>query len=105
MEAEEANMSEASVSAPNKSVADLEQVMEEQLKDSRRREEEEKRARREKERITKERTEAKFLVKSNDLKEEAELISSLATKVPLGTWKNVEDTKVKQSMRELARQS
>ena len=35
------------------------------------------------------------------MKEEAEFISSLAAKVPLGTWKNGEDTKVKQSMREL----
>ena len=35
------------------------------------------------------------------MKEEAESISSLATKTPLGTWKDVEDTKVKQSMREL----
>ena len=35
------------------------------------------------------------------MKEEAEFISSLATKTPLGTWKDVEDTKVKQSMREL----
>ena len=49
----------------------------------------------------KERLEAKFRAKSKGLKEEAEFISSLATKIPLWTWKNVEDTKVKQSMREI----
>merc|ERR1711867_80210 len=64
-------------------------------------EEEEKQARQEKERIMKEKTEAKFCVISEGLKEEAEFIFSLATKVPLGTWKNVEDIKVKQSMREI----
>merc|ERR1712082_262717 len=63
----------------------------EQLEDSRKREEEEKRAREEKERITKEITEAKFHDKSNDLKAEAESIFSLSTKIPLGTWKGVED--------------
>ena len=40
-----------------------------------------------------ERTEAKFHVKLNGLKEEAEFISSPATKIPLGTWKNVEEDK------------
>merc|ERR1711867_391038 len=64
-------------------------------------EEEEKQARQEKERIMKEKTEAKFHVISEGLKEEAEFIFSLATKVPLGTWKNVEDIKIKQSMREI----
>merc|ERR1712082_179203 len=60
LEAEEASTSNVSVP----SVASLEQAMKEQLEDSRRREEEEKWARREKERITKERTEAKFCTKS-----------------------------------------
>merc|ERR1712082_582193 len=61
LEAEEASTGEASVSAVDKCVAALEQAMKEQLEDSRRREEEEKQARPEKERITKERTEANFL--------------------------------------------
>ena len=101
LEAEEDNASEASVSAADRSATGLEQVMKAQLEDSKRREEDEKRARREKERITKERSEAKFWAKSKGLKEEAEFISSLATKTPLGTWKDVEDIKVKISMREL----
>ena len=82
-------------------MAALEQAMKEQLEDSKRREEEEKRARQEKERITGEITEAKLHAKLNGLKTEAEFISSLATKVPLSTWKDVEDPKVKQSMGEL----
>ncbi len=101
LEAEEDTASEASVPGADRSAKGLEQVIKAQLEDSKRREEEEKRARKEKERITKERSEAKFRAKSKGLKEEAESISSLATKTPLGTWKDVEDTKVKQSMREL----
>ena len=95
LEAEEDTASEASVPAVDRSVAGLEQVIKAQLEDSKRREEDEKQARREKERITKERSEAKFRAKLKGLKEEAESISSLATKTPLGTWKDVEDTKVK----------
>ena len=91
LEVEEAGTGEASISAADKSVASLEQAMKEQLEDSRRREEEEKRTRQEKERITKEIIEAKFRAESKDLKKEAELISSLASKIPLGTWKNAED--------------
>merc|ERR1712115_39407 len=82
LEVEEASTGEASVPAADKSVAGLEQAMKEQLEDSRRREEEEKQARQEKERIKREITKAKFHVKLNGLKEEAEFISSLATKVP-----------------------
>ena len=52
LEAEEASTSEALVSAADKSVAGFEQVMKEQLEDSRRMEKEEKCTRQEKERIT-----------------------------------------------------
>ena len=48
LEAEEASTGEASAPAPDKSVADLEQVVKEQLEDSRRREKEEKCTRQEK---------------------------------------------------------
>ena len=91
LEAEEADIGGAPVSAPDKSMADLEQVMEEQLEDSRRREEEEKRTRKEKERITREITEAKLHIELEDSKVGAELISCLATKIPRGTWKSVEE--------------
>ena len=91
LEAEEASIGEASVPAVDKNVAGLEQVMKEQPENSRRREEEEKWASQEKERITKEIIEAKFHAESKELKREAELISSLASKIPLGTWKNAED--------------
>ena len=97
LEAEEASTSNISVP----SMASLEEAIKEQPEDSRRREEEEKRVRKEKERIMKEKTEAKFRVISEGLREEAELIFSLATRVPLSTWKNVEDIKIKQSMREI----
>ena len=88
---EEASKDEVSVPDADKRVAGFEQAMKEQLEDSRRREEEEKRIKQEKDKIT----EAKF----HDLKGEAEFTSSLATKIPLGIWKDVEDPKVKQSMR------
>ena len=101
LEAEEVSIDEASVPAMDKRMEALEQAMKEQLEDSKRREEEEKRARQEKERITEEIIEAKLHAKLNGLKTEAEFISSLATKVPLSTWKDVEDPKVKQSMGEL----
>ena len=101
LEVEAAGAGDAPVPAADNSVTGLEQAMKEQLEDSRRREEEEKQARRDKERVAMERTKAKFRAKSEGLKEEAEFVSGLATKVPLGTWKDVEDTKVKQSMREL----
>ena len=91
LEAEEASIGEASVPVVDKNVAGLEQVMKEQPENSRRREEEEKWASQEKERITKEIIEAKFHAESKELKREAELISSLASKIPLGTWKNAED--------------
>ena len=101
LEAEEDTASESSVSGTDRNPTGLEQVMKAQLEDSKRREEKEERAKKEKERVIKERSEAKFRAKAKGLKEEAESISSLATKTPLGTWKDVEDTKVKQSMREL----
>ena len=101
LEAEAAGAENALVATADNSVAGVEQAMKEQLEDSRRREEEEKQARREKDRIAMERTEAKFCAKSEGLKEEAELVSSLATKVSLGTWKDVEDIKVKQAMKDL----
>ena len=91
LEEEEASKDKASVPVAAKSVAGFEQVMKEQLEDSKRREEEEKCTRQEKEGITKEITEAKLHVELKDLKAKAEFISSLATKIPLGTWKNVED--------------
>ena len=47
--------------------------------------------REEKERITLEITEAKLHVELEDSKVGAELISCLATKIPHGTWKSVED--------------
>ena len=95
LEAEEASKGEASVSAADKTKLELlYEAIKKQLKNSKRREEQEKRARKEKEKITKERIEANFRVESEGLKKKAELISSLATKIPLGTWKNVEDTKV-----------
>ena len=94
LEAEEASTGEASVSAVDKRVAALEQAMKEQLEDSRRREEGEQQAKQEKEKITKEKTEANFCVESEGSKEEAELISSPVTKIPLGIWKDVEEDKV-----------
>ena len=104
LEAEEVSTYKASVPDAHKTKPDLLcKTIREQLEDSRRREEEEKRARQEKERITKEIIEAKFHVKSNGLKEEAEFVSNLATKIPLGTWKNVEDkvNKLKQRTTDL----
>ena len=71
LEAEEASKDQASVPVADKNVAGLEQAMKEQLEDSRRREEEEKHTRHEKERITKEITEAKLHVELNYLKTEA----------------------------------
>ena len=94
LETEEASTDEASVSAVDKRVAALKQAMKEQLQDSRRREEEEKQAKQEKEKITKEKTEANFHVESKGLKKKAELVSSPVTKIPLGTWNNVEEDKV-----------
>ena len=93
LEAEEASKDEASVPVADKSVAGFKQAMEEQLEDSRRRKEEEKRARQEKEEITKENSGANFFVESEGLEEKVELISSPVTKIPLGTWKNVEEDK------------
>ena len=60
LEAEEVSTCEASVPALDKSVADSEQVVKEQLEDFRRREKEEKCTRQEKERITNEIAEAKL---------------------------------------------
>ena len=85
LEAEEVSTREASVPALDKSVADFEQVVKEQLEDFRRGEKEEKCTRQEKERITSEIAEAKF----HNLKAKAESTSSLATKIPLGTWKKL----------------
>ena len=91
LEEEEASKDKAFVPAAVKSVAGFEQ-----LEDSRRREKEEKQAKPEKEKITKERTEANFHIESEGFKEKAELIFSPVTKIPLGIWKNVEEDKVEE---------
>ena len=107
LEAEEASKDKASVPVVVKSIASFEQVMKEQLEDSRRREEEKKQAKSEKEKITKERTEANFHVELEGLKKKAELVSSPVTKIPLGTWKNVEEDeaeKLKQRRNDLIAQ-
>ena len=101
LEAEAAGASEAQVAAADSSVAGLELAMKEQLENSRRKEEEEKEAKREEERVLTERAAAKFKAKSDGLRDDAELISSLATKVPIGSWHEQEDIKVKQAMKGL----
>ena len=91
---DEAKADEASIFIVDKRVTALEQAMKEQLEDSGRREEGEQQVKQEK-------TEANSCVESGGLEEKAEIISSRVTIVPIGTWKDVEDNKVKQSVREL----
>ena len=88
MEAEEVSASKASGPVVNKTKLELPCItIKKQFVNSEGRKEEEKCTRQEKERITREIAEAEF----HSLKPKAETTSGLATKIPIGTWKNIED--------------